>query len=605
MTKPCKPYRSILDAILDGVDVHASRTSLEAHAEVCVACQSALRESLALRSVLDTLVDGQPTQIDDAAFVDSVFAEIDRDEAAQEIAGAAPAVHLARGSQRWSLALVGSVAAAGIAVVAVEFSAWRDRAPGAPAHEQSGDESAAVAGPKEPKISQATGAPEQPVETESVALTPEEIDGFRMALLEGAEATAFNPDVQDASEDFVAAIASPLHDPRRAARTILTADEEPPRSRALAARFLGPRADARDRVLLKRSISSLGTASAWALVDRGQPGIAALWALGIMNEDSDPAPGSPASPVGSADAARSTLLAAAKAGRLDLTSLPQGHGDAALAAAVISAGASDPASQLLDRFLGSGESPSLDAWIESEGALASLSPVLVASRGARISDRRAKRILQAIEQSGSKDGISFALRAMESSIEGSVEALVAIQGDAPVEALLAATQSSSLRDATEEAAWRAMVRSGAGRVLRTTIGSRHGAGDRAAAVLDALVRCAGDPLHPEEQKVLGGLSASHEVYSDARSDALLLLAERCGRDGAKLLPEVSKMVERLRSDPDAMVSGAAWLVPTQARATVPPYVAAVLSRGSSLAVKHARLTRAIGKARARLAEGSY
>lgn len=608
MKKPCKTYRPVLDAILDGVEAQASRAGLEAHASECATCRHALDESLAVRSALDTLVDGQTTRVDDVAFVDSVFEEVDRGAAAREIActdSAGPSTEAARG---WRLVLLGSAAAAA-AVLAMQLrqptsdkpNRTSDDGQSAGAEERRSSQRPQIAPLEEPKELGPRAAPEMPAEVVPAPLTAEEIDGFRIALIEGAEATEFDPTAQDGSADFVAAIASPLRDPRRAARKILTSTEELPWAAALAARFLGPRADARDRVLLKRSILSIGEASAWALVDRGEPGIAALWAVGLQEADSDGSQGAAPTP---ADTARSTLFAAAKAGRMDLKRLPHARGDAALAASVINAGAGDPAARLLESFLESGETPWLDAWAENVGALASLSPVLDATRGARISDRRAKRLLQAIERSRAESGVPFVLRALESDIEESALALAAIQGQTPVQALLRTTLSGSLRDSMEEAAWRAMVRSGSERVLAATLGTRSGATGRAETLLGALVRGAGEELHPEEQRVLSGLSASREVYSEARSGALLLLAETCGRGGVELLPEVSKSAQDLRSDPDAMVSAAAWLVPTQVPGAVPPHVAAVLSRGSSLTVKHARLTRAIEKARTRLASGS-
>ena len=622
--RPCRTSRTVLDALLDGVEDHASRTALEAHARECEACQRALDETLDMRSMLDALVDGEATRVDDEAFVASVFADVDRVED-----GVPPAVPEKSTAGPWRLVLLGSAAAAA-AVLLMLRGGQEDVRRNEPGDERSADArtprssdparaehaiTPTVEGTvQEPGDTEGAPPAKGPVEAERPALTQEDMDAFRLALVEAAEGTDFDPRGQEDAGPFVAAVDSSLADPRRAARMILasvaTASDsaassspgtsEVPAEALLAARFLGPRSDARDRLMLKRSVADLGAAGAWALVDRGRPGLTTLWTVGLAPLDDDDPRSSDAR-----RSARDVLFAAAKQGRLDLEDLPRARNDAALAAAVILAGSDDSAAQLLSMYLSSGESPWLDAWVGTGGAADSLAAELSGMRGARMTDRRAERLIWAVERSGAASGIAFTLEALEENIEGSTAALAAIDGPEPILALFSATQAGVLRDSAEEQAWTAMVRTGAARVLDATLADAFMANDRAELLLDALVRGTGHSLHSEEQRALGGLGLSAEVFSETRSGALLLLAEKSGPARGPLLPELKAIVAGLRTDADATVCAAAWLVPIQTGEPFPAHVASVLSRSGSVTVKHARLSRAIEKERERIARGSF
>lgn len=270
----CRSHRVTLDAVLDGRDRLAALQELELHARDCADCARALEESRTLRVALDALPGPQFDRASDDAFVAGVLGRIGGMDVA-------PAGRSSRPVLRRVGMIALAAAAAAVALILVDRPAPVEDAVTAGPVEINGP--AAIEG------SAATGTEEYlpPVIRSASSATP--TDELIAVLDTAASERSFDPRVATSAGSFLHEVrASVDGDLASAARSIVlaagqTADDDELQRAALAARLLGVTADYRDRELLAGAVEFIGAPAAFALADRGGPGIERLWEIAAQH----------------------------------------------------------------------------------------------------------------------------------------------------------------------------------------------------------------------------------------------------------------------------------------------------------------------------------
>lgn len=586
LERACRRSRPALDAIFDGRASEAQESALRAHTDVCEACSVELARTNAYRAMLDTLGEAEITRRNEDVFVASVFASIDADEPVAERV-------LTRGRV---LAVAASLlVAASPLVVRLVGSSLTDTPDdgGAARNETSGGTSepvsVAIAPVPADVVPPLAPASQGPVD----GRTPVDVASFARALETAAATTGFAADAPGRAARFIEELRSIYDgDEVRAARKVVRTDEH--ESLGLAARVLGPRADARDRRRLVALTRGGERSAAWALVDRRSKGIAALWDVALQDvaalEESEAERAHR-----SLEMVRAVLLDAAEAGRiagldgLDVSAAPE------FAVHLIERVSEDPAREFMDRWLASGDVRWLDAWSvrdDREGALIAVTGDL-ATPG-----RRAERVLRAIERSGDPVHLDLVVRALRDGVSGASVALAALRGDEAVEALFGLTRLGVLSESREERAWNQLVASDPGRVA-SYIGD---ADSDARVAIESVVRFTDGQLDETSETLLFELAGRRALRAETRTAAFLALAELAPAGGAAPTPRAKNAAAALARSIDSeelRLAAAAWLVrirfrpPSEPDDDRPPFIARAIARGGSVSVQHLRFARAL------------
>ena len=255
----------------------------------------------------------------------------------------------------------------------------------------------------------------------------------------------------------------------RGARGVLRGDG-PVSLRGAAARLLGPRADARDRAMIRTKLDSLGLAAARALLDGGDRGVALLWSVAQRSGEQGAV-------------ALDALIAASATGDVDpLDAMPEGT-DASIAARVAVA---DPwrarraSSSIASRPPAT--TPRLDAWATRDDAEEALARQVRrdASRTAP-----APRLVRATSVRPAGAALPLVMDALLDGDQDAPDALAALLPLGGAEALIGATASGRLQPVVEDAAWRAAIGANADLMLEAALreGAAAGAREREGAGL--------------------------------------------------------------------------------------------------------------------------
>ena len=256
--RPCRAWRETLRDLVDGHASVESVAAVERHAETCAGCNAELEVARRMRGLFDGASEGELTRAGEDSFIESVFAQID---AGAEPQGAAEALRLRRAPRR-----VAALSAASLVLTAAAalLLLLRGDAVRPPAPQES------------PRIAQradiAAADETAPGDVERRAGAP----GADRVLVLGDERAQldierFSADLESAvvATGFDAARSADLRalllelgsldsaDLARGARGVLRGDG-PVSLRGAAARLLGPRADARDRSMIRTELDSLG-----------------------------------------------------------------------------------------------------------------------------------------------------------------------------------------------------------------------------------------------------------------------------------------------------------------------------------------------------------
>ena len=568
--RACRKSRPALDAIFDGCATQSQESAVRAHADVCEACASTLEQAYTYRAMLDELGEAEITRRNEDAFVGAVFASIDAER------GEPVRVHK-----------FGRVWAAAAAALVIGLVGWRfSGAAGADRTRSTPESDGAASGVEARAAATPDVSGDESSGTEGESVVPES-SVFANALRAAATNTGFVPDTQCEPALFIEELRTLFRgDEVHAAREILRAGEH--EVRALAARVLGPRADARDRHRLKELTRGGERGAAWALVDRRAKGVRELWDVAARTDTTNE------TGQRSAQLSRAVLLEAATAGRLVGVVDLDAAADPAFAALLIERAVEDPAQEFMDRWLTTGEVAWLDAWATRSDRANALADVARSLPGR---SRRSERLLSAIERSGDPSYTDVVVTALRDGRAGASAALASLQGAAPVEALFGLTRLGVLSGPFEESAWEAMVAAGAARVT-AFVGDVD---DDARLAIEAVLRFTEDGLEAESQSMLLALALRNTLRSETRTDALLALADP---GPTSPVEHAAQALAELTGSDDVRLASAAWLARRRFEESSddwPPFVTQAFARGGSVPVQHARLARAL---RAERSEGA-
>ncbi|MEE2940102.1 MAG: hypothetical protein VX460_06950, partial [Planctomycetota bacterium] len=406
-----------------------------------------------------------------------------------------------------------------------------------------------------------------------------DVERFSADLERAILATGFDAARSTGLEPLLRALGSPDSiDLARGARVVLRGDG-PALLRGAAARLLGPRADARDRALIRGELDTLGRAAARALLDSGERGVALLWSASQKAGEQGAI-------------ALDALIAASATGNLDpLDAMPVGI-SASIAARVAVADPAREASELLDRFQATGETPWLDAWATRDDAEEALARQV---RRDAFRDTARARLVRAASLRPVGAALPLVMDALLDGDRAAPNALAALLPLGGAEALIGATASGRLQAEVEDAAWRAAIDAGADTMLEAAL--RKGA---AATLVSATVRAfASGAPEGDASLLLARLAAraSGDRALRPRIDALLHIAAIGPADGP-LPPALLDELAPLRYDPAPRVAAAAWMAWHALGGEfldAPAAVRTALRRGGLPTALHARLTRAVDR----------
>ena len=277
--RPCRAWRETLRDLVDGHASVESVAAVERHAKTCAGCNAELEVARRMRGLFDGASEGELTRAGEDSFIESVFAQID---AGAEPQGAAEALPPLRRAPRRVAALSAAslvLAAAAALLLLLRGDAVRPPAPQeSPGIAQRADIAAAdetAPGDVERAAPALTGADRVLVLGDERAQL--DIERFSADLESAVVATGFDAARSADLRALLLELGSvDSADLARGARGVLRGDG-PVSLRGAAARLLGPRADARDRSMIRTELDSLGLAAARALLDGGDRGVALLW----------------------------------------------------------------------------------------------------------------------------------------------------------------------------------------------------------------------------------------------------------------------------------------------------------------------------------------
>lgn len=590
LERACKASRDALDAVTDGRADFGVRDGLERHAASCAPCARELSEALLLRRLLETLSEPEATRIGEDAFVEAIMNRID-----------GPAsVKTGRPSPLLLVGAAVAVAAAAALIVAI-WSSFDSVAPSNAARDES--VAAAPAGDAPPAFTKEAESDRTAPHTAPEPLpVPPDLVVFRAALSGAALATGFAHEDTVSVSVFSREVSSRYDgDLAPAARALLFESETTDFTR-LAARLLGPRADARDRRLLLQSMERCGAASAWALVDRGRTGTTELWRLATA-----PAPDAlkPAPVQTDRATARKVLLEAAELGRLDRGFPRAIQRDPALAAALTSVSKGGAADRLLDEFLRSGDAAWFDAWVAHDDRAGALGTAIKQHTPRRTTRVRCARLIRAIGAVAPTDDAALALvvDGLDRGIAESAPALARLDGPDPARALLDASHFGLLKDHVEDAAWRAMIDADSDRLLAALFEDESSTNEYCSTLYSAVLRISSDGLNAGTRAVLIGLATRESVDASIRARTLILLAASPAENELVNARTREALSDLRRHDAPSVAAGAwlAWVshggVPDESFASLH----SALAEEGILAARHSRLTRSIRRGRLRRA----
>lgn len=576
--RPCRAWREPLRELVDGHASLESVAAVERHAENCAGCAAELDVLRRMRGLLDGASEGELTRAGEDSFIESVFARIDAEAAPSD------AIPTLRRAPRRVAALGAAslvLAAAAALFLLVQGDVPRTHAP----------EESAAAAPRADIASASETAPgddERPgpafAGTDRAFVLGDErdqvdVERFSADLDSAILAAGFDAAHSADLQPLLLELGSPdSADVARGARVVLRGDG-PALLRGAAARLLGPRADARDRALIRGELESLGLAAARALLDGGERGVALLWNASQKS--------------GAQGAvALDALIAASATGRADpLDAMPPGT-DASIAARVAVADPAREASDLLGRFQATGDKPWLDAWATRDDAEEALARQL--GRGASRGTARA-RLVRASSVRPVGAALPLVMDALLDGDGAAPDALAALLPLGGAEALIGATASGRLQPDVEDAAWRAAIGADAGLMLEAAL-----QGDAAAVLVSATARAFEIGTSEGDAGLLLvrlAARASGDRALRPRIDALLHLAA-IGPVSGPVAPELLGELAPLRQDPAPRVAAAAWMAWHALGGEfldAPSAVRTALRRGGLPTALHARLTRAIGR----------
>lgn len=579
--RPCRQWREPLRELVDGHASLESVAAIERHAETCAGCAAELEASRRMRGLLDGASEGELTRAGEDSFIESVFAQIDAGAQPLGVIEALPA----RPRTPRRVAALGAaslvLAAAAALLLLLRGEAVRPPAP---------QEAPAMAQRTEIAAANET----TPVDVERAASALIEAD--RVLVLGGErgqlDIERFSADLESAvlATGFDAARSADLQpllrelgsldsaDLARGARGVLRGDG-PVSLRGAAARLLGPRADARDRALIKTELDSLELAAARALLDGGDRGVALLWSVAQKSGEQGAV-------------ALDALIAASATGDVDpLGAMPEGT-DASIAARVAVADPAREASEFLRRFQATGNTPWLDAWATRDDAEEALARQV--RRDASRDSARA-RLVRATSVRPAGAALPLVMDALLDGDQAAPDALAALLPLGGAEALIGATASGRLQPGVEDAAWRAAIGANADLMLEAAL--REGA---AAVLVSATVRAFEARTSDDDARLLLvrlAARASGDRVLRPRIDALLHLAA-VGPVGGPPAPALLDELAPLRKDPAPRVAAAAWMAWHALGGeclSAPASIQTALRRGGLPTALHARLTRAVDR----------
>lgn len=579
--RPCKEWREPLRAWSDGHASLDSREALETHAASCPACAAELRVVRRLRSLLDGAAEAELTRAGEDTFLEGVFARIDGEPSAP----VAPPSASERGPAR--LALVTLVTAAAAALLLWLRAGPSRIGPTSSLTEPPAETRTAVASaPADSTMSRdSRDEPAQSAGPRELVLedVPRTLDAqsFDRALRGALARSAFDPSAPGQLEELLTELGDlepaevKLH-VRRLAR-----DPREPGLRAAALRLLGPGADARDRALIDEQLEDAGAPAAWALLDVGERGAAALWRAASGDPDHD-----------RTAAALGVLLTASRHADDDPILLAPRRTDAALVARVAIARPGRTASDLLARFLDRGETPWLDAWAAHPDAAEALRAR--AERGATRRDA-GHRLVQAASRHAAPALLPLVMDGLRADQGDAPAALARLLPYGGARALLGALESGRLSSDIEERAWNAALESDERRLFDAAVA--HRALRRAVNVTARATSDAG--LSAPAQRMLAWIAAS-SADEGTRVDALLHLALQGGERGESAAAEdLLEILEPLRDDRAPRIAAAAWMAWGAWGGSLleaPREIVDALHRGGPPTALHARVVRAVRRA---------
>ncbi len=579
--RPCRAWRESLRELVDGHASLKSVAAVERHAETCAGCAAELQVARRMRGLLDGAAVAELTRAGEEAFIEGVFSRIDSDRSPT---GEAPPLRPRRLAPRRAVQLgAASLVLAAAAALLLVVRSHTARPHGL-------EERPSVA-PRVDLTAAADNAPAETVGARSAAdrpgrelvlgdeRAPLDLERFTADLRHALDATGFDPYRSSDLQPLLLEL--DMLDPTdlaRGARGVLGTDG-PQALRGAAARLLGPRADVRDRALLRDQFSTLGHAAARSLLDGGERGVRVLWSLSAER--------------GERGAIAVDALANASAGGdLDPLDAMPAETDPSIAARVAIASPDRMARELLYRFLATGESPWLDAWATREDAEDALAQTLE-RRPPRDVER--SRLVRATTLRPVEAALPMVMAALVDGDRSAPAALAALLPLGGADALLGATASGRLRSDFEDAAWRAAIGANADLMLEAAL--REGA---AAVLVSATMRAfAAEASEDNPTLLLVRLAAraSGDRALSSRVDALLHLAA-IGPQSGPPAPVLLDELAPLRLDPSPRLAAAAWMAWRALGGELDQAPAAIdraLRRGGPPTALHARLTRAVGR----------